>query len=194
MSTKLTNKEKLIEAADDLFRVYGISGVTTKDITKKAGVSVGVFYNYFDSKEAIFIELINHFFEYSEKKLEEVRSNITGKNVKSEIKFKEYLIAGLEKNLENVHLNVDMNLIARKDKKFAETIDKYFTSMVDHIAQILKEVNPNFIELPLTEAQIITNMLQINSPSLEVFRNEKKKEEYINKLVNIVYDLSFGGL
>ena len=41
------NKQKLIKATDALLKDRSISSITTKEITKAAGVSVGVFYNYF---------------------------------------------------------------------------------------------------------------------------------------------------
>ena len=48
------NKQKLIKATDALLKDRSISSITTKEITKAAGVSVGVFYNYFSSKEDVF--------------------------------------------------------------------------------------------------------------------------------------------
>ena len=50
------NKQKLINATDTLLKNRSITSITTKDITKAAGVSVGVFYNYFSSKEDVFKE------------------------------------------------------------------------------------------------------------------------------------------
>lgn len=51
------NKQKLINATDTLLKNRSITSIITKDITKAAGVSVGVFYNYFSSKEDVFKEL-----------------------------------------------------------------------------------------------------------------------------------------
>ncbi|QGF40148.1 TetR family transcriptional regulator [Limosilactobacillus gastricus] len=112
------NKQKLINATDTLLKNRSITSITTKDITKAAGVSVGVFYNYFSSKEDVFKELIKKFFNYSLQKTENLRKEVTGKNIRLEIKFKEFLIDGIDNNWENNFLNSDIPLLSRKDEEF----------------------------------------------------------------------------
>lgn len=112
------NKQKLINATDTLLKNRSITSITTKDITKAAGVSVGVFYNYFSSKEDVFKELIKKFFNYSLQKTENLRKEVTGKNIRLEIKFKEFLIDGIDNNWENNFLNGDILLLSRKDEEF----------------------------------------------------------------------------
>ncbi|MDK6370501.1 MULTISPECIES: TetR/AcrR family transcriptional regulator [Aerococcus] len=114
------NKEKLIQATDRLLRDRSISSITTKEITKEARVSVGVFYNYFDSKEDVFTELIKSFFNYSLAEMEKLKAEITGNNLRSELKFKEFLIKGMDKNWENRFLNSDILILTRKDQAFRE--------------------------------------------------------------------------
>lgn len=112
------NKQKLINATDTLLKNRSITSITTKDITKAAGVSVGVFCNYFSSKEDVFKELIKKFFNYSLQKTENLRKEVTGKNIRLEIKFKEFLIDGIDNNWENNFLNSDILLLSRKDEEF----------------------------------------------------------------------------
>lgn len=112
------NKQKLINATDTFLKNRSITSITTKDITKAAGVSVGVFYNYFSSKEDVFKELIKKFFNYSLQKTENLRKEVTGKNIRLEIKFKEFLIDGIDNNWENNFLNSDILLLSRKDEEF----------------------------------------------------------------------------
>ena len=112
------NKQKLINATDTLLKNRSITSITTKDITKAAGVSVGVFYNYFSSKEDVFKELIKKFFNYSLQKTENLRKEVTVKNIRLEIKFKEFLIDGIDNNWENNFLNSDILLLSRKDEEF----------------------------------------------------------------------------
>lgn len=63
METKLTRKEqaeitrqKLVEAALDLFVKRGYERVTVDDICKQAGVSKGAFYGHFKSKDQAILE------------------------------------------------------------------------------------------------------------------------------------------
>lgn len=50
-------KKRVRQAALELMSKYGFSEAKIKDICKKAGVSVGTFYSYFESKEDIIKEM-----------------------------------------------------------------------------------------------------------------------------------------
>jgi len=54
------NKLKIERAALYLFTRKGFHGTTVREIAKKAGVSMGKLYIYYDTKEDIFIDLSNH--------------------------------------------------------------------------------------------------------------------------------------
>ncbi len=53
----MDKKSALFEAAKELFLQKGFKDINVSDITKKAGFSVGTFYNYYESKEKLFLEV-----------------------------------------------------------------------------------------------------------------------------------------
>lgn len=57
----IKTKNKIIESADKLFSEKDYDTVKIRDICKAAGVSIGGFYHYFDSKEDIINESYNAF-------------------------------------------------------------------------------------------------------------------------------------
>ena len=59
-STVEKNKLKIERAALQLFTRKGFHGTTVREIAKKAGVSMGKLYIYYDTKEDIFIDLVHH--------------------------------------------------------------------------------------------------------------------------------------
>lgn len=186
------NKQKLIKATDALLKDRSISSITTKEITKAAGVSVGVFYNYFSSKEDVFKELVKTFFNYSLKQMEVLRKEVTGKNIRSEIKFKEFLINGIDNNWENHFLNSDILLLSRKDEEFKKLMIYFNQKMVSIVVEILIVINPELKENPpLLEAKMIMNLIQYSYPSFSKFESEDEKEQYIEKIVNIIFSISF---
>ena len=185
-------KQKLIKATDYLLKDRSISTITTKEITKEAGVSVGVFYNYFESKEDVFRELIENFFNYSLEQIECLKNLITGNNLRSEIKFKEFLINGLDKNWENHFLNSDILLLSRKDEEFKKTMMSFNERMVSIIAEILMVINPEISETTRTmNARFIMNLIQNSYPVFTKFEGEREKEEYVAMIVGIIFDISF---
>ncbi len=54
------NRERLVQVATDRFRQHGIDGVGIADLMKEAGMSLGSFYGYFDSKEHLVSECCSH--------------------------------------------------------------------------------------------------------------------------------------
>jgi AcrR family transcriptional regulator len=56
---KERTKERILEAALQLFREKGLEGTTTKEISKKAGIAEGTLFNYFKTKE----DLALYFFQ-----------------------------------------------------------------------------------------------------------------------------------
>ncbi|VUX08463.1 transcriptional regulator BetI [Streptococcus pasteurianus] len=186
------NKQKLIKATDALLKDRSITSITTKEITKAAGVSVGVFYNYFSSKEDVFKELIKIFFNYSLKQMEVLRKEVTGKNIRSEIKFKEFLINGVDNNWENHFLNSDILLLSRKDEEFQKLMIYFNQKMVSIVVEILTVINPELQEdSALRVAKMIMNLIQNSYPSFSKFDSEDEKERYIETFVNVIFSISF---
>ena len=54
-------REEILHAAADTFAHSGYAGTSMKDIANRAGISVGMLYNYFKGKDEIFRELIEHY-------------------------------------------------------------------------------------------------------------------------------------
>lgn len=50
-------REQILSAAASCFRERGIKATKMQEIAKRAGISVGNFYNYFENKDAIIDDL-----------------------------------------------------------------------------------------------------------------------------------------
>ncbi len=57
-------KEHIMNVALKLFLQKNFKEVTMKEIVTKTGLSKGAFYHYFESKEKLFLEVIDNFFSY----------------------------------------------------------------------------------------------------------------------------------
>lgn len=57
--------QKITDAALRVFAEYGYHGATMKKITRATGLSYGLVYHYFPSKEKIFLHLVDIVFENS---------------------------------------------------------------------------------------------------------------------------------
>jgi AcrR family transcriptional regulator len=63
-------------AAKDLFIKQGFHATSMRDISKRADVSLGNLYNYYETKEAIFESIINGYLTVIDKKLKDILDEI----------------------------------------------------------------------------------------------------------------------
>jgi len=59
----IQTKQRIINAAFHLYAQKGIHGTNSKEIAKKAGVSIGSFYSYFKNKKTLLLEILDEYLD-----------------------------------------------------------------------------------------------------------------------------------
>ncbi len=59
----MTKKQKIIDAAVELFAEKGIEATSVQQITEKCGISKGAFYLHFKSKEQLILAILDYFMQ-----------------------------------------------------------------------------------------------------------------------------------
>ncbi|MBN2040583.1 MAG: TetR/AcrR family transcriptional regulator [Spirochaetes bacterium] len=84
----LNTKKTIYETAIELMEKSGFDGITIEDISKKAGVSVGAFYHYFDSKYDILTEIFKRIDDHFESKVfEKLKDKSSVKNIEAFFRY-----------------------------------------------------------------------------------------------------------
>ncbi|WP_024833297.1 TetR/AcrR family transcriptional regulator [Ruminiclostridium josui] len=78
----IASKNKIYKCGEKLIRKYGFDSVTVEQIAKKAGVSVGTYYYYYESKMDLLREAFNKADKYF---LEQVEGKLTERECKKRI-------------------------------------------------------------------------------------------------------------
>lgn len=134
MANKMTNRAKQAEATKNkiyecgvkLIRKYGFDRVTVEQIAKEAGVSVGTYYYYFETKYDLFGEMFKRADDY-------FLTHVVGK-FKSE-SYKEKVVEFFEKYAEFNYLDgVDMV------KKLYTSDNKMFITKGREMQNILQAI------------------------------------------------------
>jgi AcrR family transcriptional regulator len=55
---KQATRQRILEAARELFARHGFDGASTRDVARAAGIATGTLFNYFATKEAIAMTLV----------------------------------------------------------------------------------------------------------------------------------------
>lgn len=56
-------RQDLLDAAAQLFQAHGVRATAVEDITRATGISKGAFYQHFDSKDCLIVELLQRFYD-----------------------------------------------------------------------------------------------------------------------------------
>ena len=74
-SRRFRRRDEILRTATDLFSERGYNEVTMEEIAEDMGVSKGTIYNYFSSKENLYLEILKESFEAIEALLHEEVEN-----------------------------------------------------------------------------------------------------------------------
>ena len=158
--TKMTNRAKQAEATKNkifdcgvtLIRKYGFDQVTVEQISKEAGVSIGTYYYYFESKFDLFIELFKRGDEY-------FQNNVAGKLIFEDAPAQiiEYFDKYAEFNILN---GIDMvkKLYTANNKMFitdGRAMQSILTEIIEK-GQANKEIPQNLTSQEITNVLFIT--------------------------------------
>ena len=121
MPKKFTDKEKeiikksLIKTGNEHFSIYGLQKTSITDLTKSVGIAQGSFYNFFNSKEELYFEIL----ENEEAETEQYLKNIISSTDSAKEAISETIKATynlFEKNnfLRRIYSSNDYNIMLRK--------------------------------------------------------------------------------
>ena len=135
---KEARPEEIIDAALALFTEKGFSATRLDDVAKRAGISKGTLYLYFDSKEAIFRAVVETLIGPQLKQIEKVVDEFEGSNQA----LLRQLILGWWKNVGETNLSAIPKLIISESGNFPE-LAEYF---VKHVVKRMRKVFVHVLE------------------------------------------------
>lgn len=113
----------IIEESIKLFAKKGFSSTSVQEIANECGISKGAFYLHFKSKDALLLELFNHFYHQIQRKIDDVQSA----ELDPRTKFKEQLRITFEEIAD--HREFIIMQIREQAIPFNDHIDDFLTKM-----------------------------------------------------------------
>jgi TetR/AcrR family transcriptional regulator, fatty acid metabolism regulator protein len=152
MEEKLTNrqiqaintKNKIYNAAVELLENTGYQNIRIEDICKQAGVAVGSFYTYFNSKNDILVEIFKRADDYFR---DEVAKSLENKSVCDKITdFFDYYA----KYNESLGIDMVIQLYNFQNKMFI-TEGRYMQHLLNEIISEAQKKGYLYLDIPYTE-------------------------------------------
>lgn len=176
-------KNKLYKISIELLEKQGYEKLKIEDICKKAGVSVGSFYNYFNSKNDILVEVYKRADNYFKN---EVENNIKSVNILDKIvEFFDYY--GNYNDLVGIDI---MKQLYNSNNKLFPQKGRFMQTLLESL--ILEGQNKNEISFHMTSEEIC-NYLFISARGIVydwcihngTYNLKDSMHNYISLLVNI---------
>ena len=114
-------KRSLLESARDLVAERGSDRISIQEITKRADVATGTYYNYFETKRDIFVAVALHLRSQMQEDLEPVRNKIKDPAMRVTITLRYYFDQAFNHNewrefVSNTGLSGDITLHQPEDE------------------------------------------------------------------------------
>jgi AcrR family transcriptional regulator len=127
-----TRRQQILTAATTVFAQKGYRHASVSDIIEAAGIARGTFYLYFQSKEEVFLALIDLWFEELTPRVEESCEEGSW----SPEEFQEWRCRGLREIFEFFHARRELAQVVFRE---AEAIDPRFEARMGELLQRLNE-------------------------------------------------------
>jgi AcrR family transcriptional regulator len=181
-------RTKITEAAVKLFSTRGFSAASVDDICEEAGISKGAFYHHFESKQALFLALLDGWLQAIDSAIEASKNKTAPETFMQMTEAFPYLF---ETAGEGLPMFLEFWLQASRDKTIWEAsiapyrrYHKYFTALIKKGVEegSFVEVDPD-----LTSRMIVATAMGLLLQSLldpKGAKWEKVARESTNLLVN----------
>ncbi len=127
-------RSRILESALKLFSKCGYNKASVDDICAEAGISKGAFYHHFESKQALFLALLDHWLQTIDHAIEVSKDKTAPETFTQMTEAFPYIF---ETANEGLSMFLEFWLQASRDKKIWEATiapyrryHKYFTSLI----------------------------------------------------------------
>tara|TARA_B100001939_G_scaffold86036_1_gene73648 strand:+ start:3088 stop:3729 length:642 start_codon:yes stop_codon:yes gene_type:complete len=157
--------ERLLQAAIEVFSTRGYNAARVSDIVARAGVAQGTFYLYFENKKAIFLHVIDDFFD---RLLGETLGRYPAAGLNGQRDLKEQLRQMWRLILKRCREEPLLTSLVLREAyalgpETRKHVDEHFTHVVGAISTYLQEVSARGIIRPglsVATAWVVLGMIE----------------------------------
>lgn len=190
----IESREKLLKAAFELFAEKGYYYTNTKEIVKRAGISIGNFYNYFKDKADIYVTLATEYVENSLANVTKLMEDIDSLSKEEAYVFlSEYLHSQLLRVYDTNRFFDEANVLERENEQLRTMLHEKEEMVISVLEEHLKK-HRKPVKKASYAAMARLLYVTVNDVSIDISRikDETRRKEYIealaNFIINYVYD------
>lgn len=180
-------REKILDAAKELFAENGFEEATTHSIAEKAGISVGGLYAHFKNKEEIFLNVLEQrsreVYEVTKESVEEIQAQGMGLDEGLDYYFKAIYGA----HIAYGKLNFEMNRFITMNEKAAAIHDYWEWEEAKEVVKWLKQ-DKEKVDIEDVEAAMIVMGRSVHEVFHYLYKNRDRvdEERILNSLITML--------
>lgn len=150
----------MLESAQEIFARSGFTGASVDQIAEHAGYSKGAVYSNFDSKEALFLELLKNRMSQEMKELRALLSrSASAEEIVSALKQR---YSNLEEQISLAMLSSEFQLQAGRRPEFAEPFAALYRDQRKAIAGLVRLLAQKAgLPMPVNPIEIATSLMAV---------------------------------
>ena len=188
----LTKHQKILMTATELFIKNGYANVTTDKIAKNAGVSKGLIYHHFISKDDLAYEVFKHLLSIDsgmdqfEKFIQIVKDDAKS------VKTREFIHEFIKNTLDQLQSNPSLSLLFMdllvnvKNEAIKIKIKNFLGDYLDQLIDLMREMG---VDKPEVKARIISAIIDglgFQFFVLDGVKSEVTIDDFVNEIMQIL--------
>ena len=169
-------KRQIVGAALELFFENGYEGTSIRMIQNKVKSPVGLFYYYFESKDAVFEEAIKLFFENYEKEMQNVIDSSKNKPDEVLTKYIDYMDFATQDFRSKYLAKLHWTILAAIREYTLRVMKKYILVILEDY------VKNDVIKISQENVTIIANLIAFGTGSSILYQSKETYEKQKNDI------------
>ncbi len=181
-------KEKILNAALQLFCEKGYYKTTTNEIAHRAEVSIASLYSYFKDKDTIFLEILERYHDKFDKATEEVISSLGLLKTDERGVLRSLIEALIKVHEESKELNRELNVLSYYNVEISKILNKQreksLQATASYFMQFENDINTEDLE---AIAIVIFDMISATVDRIVFNGSNIDRNRLINAVVDLIY-------
>lgn len=139
-------RQQVLNAAIEEFAMNGFNGTSINKVAKRAKISIGAMYSYFDSKDDLFLTVVEKLFTVLELAIKGVDVNRNIYEIIEELLYRAHNYAVSYAKMNQIYLDFStqsLSSLSNKVSKRLESISKNLYRQVIEKAKAEQEIDPS---------------------------------------------------
>lgn len=150
-------RQKLVESAEEVFAERGIDGASVEEIARRAGYTKGAFYANFDSKEELFLTIVDERFTREAARVEAMLGEGTDPRRQAEVTALDF-VRTVHADPERALLFFEFTVRAARQPAFREHLAERYDTLRQRLVDVYARWGAAFADEPPLPLEDIATM------------------------------------